>query len=391
KWKKWKQIVAILVIIFTISGLSVFADNNDTTPEVTGESQTGKDNTITSPEVTEPEVTKPEVTKPEVTEPEVTEPVKKTPETKDKKQAAKPRAVETVQDIFPDGGLAEVVRAALNKNNVTDVVTQAELDSIQDLDANSKGITNLTGIERLNDLKVLRVDNNQIVDFSMVDWGKIVSVYARNQLINLTLDIDWSEKVTIDPGEQLFKKPMISDPSYAINLRNDVWFTDFPAGDSFYDGLDIVELPGKMVVEGFENVDQTFNFEYRFYRDSMSNPAQYSRFMYNSEFKVKLNQVSKKVTFDNEGIESSNQIPVTDLIKEPTTPTKQGYAFLGWYDARSGGTKWDFVTDKMPNVLIFLIYLQKYWDFFQTVLYYNMSTKNKLVKLKNVYYLIYLF
>ncbi|EAF1122880.1 LPXTG cell wall anchor domain-containing protein, partial [Listeria monocytogenes] len=58
---------------------------------------------------------------------------------------------------------------------------------------------------------------------------------------------------------------------------------------------------------------------------------------------------SKKVTFDNEGIESSNQIPVTDLIKEPATPTKQGYAFLGWYDARSGGTKWDFATDKMPD------------------------------------------
>ncbi|EAF1122829.1 hypothetical protein CGX11_14660, partial [Listeria monocytogenes] len=178
KWKKWKQIVAILVIIFTISGLSVFADNNDTTPEVAGESQTGKDNNtitspeVTEPEVTEPEVTEPEVTEPEVTEPEVTEPVKKTPETKDKKQAAKPRAVETVQDIFPDGGLADAVRAALNKNNVTDVVTQAELDSIQSLDANSRGIVSLTGIERMSNLKVLMVDNNRIVDFSMVDWGK---------------------------------------------------------------------------------------------------------------------------------------------------------------------------------------------------------------------------
>ncbi|EAD3310108.1 hypothetical protein EE765_14880, partial [Listeria monocytogenes] len=235
------------------------------------------------------------------------------------------------------------VRAALNKNNVTDVVTQAELDSIQSLDANSRGIVSLTGIERMSNLKVLQVENNRIVDFSMVDWGKIVSVYAEDQLVNQTLDIDWSEKVTIDPGDQLFKEPTISNPSYATGVQNRIDFTDFLPGDSFYDGLDMVELPGKLVIEGLENVNQTLAMERRFWRDNNSNPVTSPRFFYSAEFKVKLNQVSKKVTFDNEGIESSNQLPVTDLIKEPTTPTKQGYAFLGWYDARSGGTKWDFV------------------------------------------------
>ncbi|ECB9836528.1 InlB B-repeat-containing protein, partial [Listeria monocytogenes] len=199
----------------------------------------------------------------------------------------------------------------------------------------------------------------------MVDWGKIVRVWAMDQSVNLTLDIDWSEKVTIDLGEQVFKEPTISDPSATydlpgypfrngIRVSNDDWeydyitgkFSDNNNGEEITNLNAVEEAPGKLVIEGLENVNQTLVASREFGRGGMS---YHSQFYYSSEFKVKLNQVFKKVTFDNEGIESSNQIPVTDLIKEPTTPTKQGYAFLGWYDARSGGTKWDFVTDKMPN------------------------------------------
>ncbi|MBF2504484.1 InlB B-repeat-containing protein, partial [Listeria marthii] len=33
---------------------------------------------------------------------------------------------------------------------------------------------------------------------------------------------------------------------------------------------------------------------------------------------------------------------------EPPIPTKEGYTFTGWYDAKTGGNKWDFSADKMP-------------------------------------------
>ncbi|PWR38983.1 InlB B-repeat-containing protein, partial [Listeria monocytogenes] len=36
------------------------------------------------------------------------------------------------------------------------------------------------------------------------------------------------------------------------------------------------------------------------------------------------------------------------VVNDPTTPTKQGYTFDGWYDAETGGNKWDFKTMKMP-------------------------------------------
>lgn len=54
------------------------------------------------------------------------------------------------------------------------------------------------------------------------------------------------------------------------------------------------------------------------------------------------------VTFDNEGSISTESYKSDVIISEPTEPTKEGFTFDGWYDAQTGGKKWDFATDKMP-------------------------------------------
>ncbi|MBC1417340.1 LPXTG cell wall anchor domain-containing protein, partial [Listeria innocua] len=54
------------------------------------------------------------------------------------------------------------------------------------------------------------------------------------------------------------------------------------------------------------------------------------------------------VTFDVEGNQEQEAVLFDELITEPTVPNKAEYAFTGWYDAPTGGTKWDFSTDKMP-------------------------------------------
>ncbi|EAG4503500.1 BspA family leucine-rich repeat surface protein [Listeria monocytogenes] len=54
------------------------------------------------------------------------------------------------------------------------------------------------------------------------------------------------------------------------------------------------------------------------------------------------------VTFDVEGTQQQETILFDDLVKEPTVPYKAEYAFTGWYDAPTGGNKWDFSTDTMP-------------------------------------------
>ncbi|ENI0605467.1 BspA family leucine-rich repeat surface protein [Listeria monocytogenes] len=55
------------------------------------------------------------------------------------------------------------------------------------------------------------------------------------------------------------------------------------------------------------------------------------------------------VTFDVEGKQEQETVPFEDLVTEPTVPNKAGYAFTGWYDAPTGGNKWDFSTDTMPS------------------------------------------
>ncbi|MBC1388534.1 BspA family leucine-rich repeat surface protein, partial [Listeria innocua] len=61
------------------------------------------------------------------------------------------------------------------------------------------------------------------------------------------------------------------------------------------------------------------------------------------------------VTFDVEGKQEQQAVLFEELITEPTVPYKAGYAFTGWYDAESGGNRWDFTTDTMPagNVTLY--------------------------------------
>ncbi|EAD2777775.1 LPXTG cell wall anchor domain-containing protein [Listeria monocytogenes] len=54
------------------------------------------------------------------------------------------------------------------------------------------------------------------------------------------------------------------------------------------------------------------------------------------------------MTFDNDGVTTTETVDYDGLAEEPTTPTKAGYTFDGWYDAETGGNKWNFATNKMP-------------------------------------------
>ncbi|EAC6450190.1 LPXTG cell wall anchor domain-containing protein [Listeria monocytogenes] len=55
------------------------------------------------------------------------------------------------------------------------------------------------------------------------------------------------------------------------------------------------------------------------------------------------------VTFDVDGKTTDQKTDYQALLKEPNTPTKEGYTFVGWYDTKSGGTKWNFAIDEMPK------------------------------------------
>nr|WP_305366870.1 InlB B-repeat-containing protein [Listeria monocytogenes] len=56
---------------------------------------------------------------------------------------------------------------------------------------------------------------------------------------------------------------------------------------------------------------------------------------------------SYTVTLNGEAV-TTQIVDYLGLLQEPTAPIKAGYTFDGWYDAETGGNKWDFATNKMP-------------------------------------------
>lgn len=58
------------------------------------------------------------------------------------------------------------------------------------------------------------------------------------------------------------------------------------------------------------------------------------------------------VTFDNEGTRTTAIIDNGDILTAPTTQTKEGYRFGGWYYDNSGSeAKWDFGTDTVTRAM----------------------------------------
>ncbi|EAD9169907.1 LPXTG cell wall anchor domain-containing protein [Listeria monocytogenes] len=71
-----------------------------------------------------------------------------------------------INEIFTDPVVADNVKTLLGKADVTDEVTQTDLDSITQLSAKSAGITTIEGMQYLTNLSELELTDNQITDVS---------------------------------------------------------------------------------------------------------------------------------------------------------------------------------------------------------------------------------
>ncbi|EJM0901273.1 leucine-rich repeat domain-containing protein, partial [Listeria monocytogenes] len=85
-----------------------------------------------------------------------------------KVQAASINHPTSIKQIFPDTILAEVMKNALGKSDVQDVVSQADLDQVTSIIGTSEGIRSLEGIEYLPNLTQVYLEDNNLSDISLL-------------------------------------------------------------------------------------------------------------------------------------------------------------------------------------------------------------------------------
>ncbi|EBF5125773.1 InlH/InlC2 family class 1 internalin [Listeria monocytogenes] len=354
--------------------------------------------------------------------------------------------------IFPDPALANAVKTATGKSNVTDTVTQADLDGIVTLSAFNTGVTTIEGIQYLNNLISLELKDNQITNLTpLKNLTKITELeLSGNPLKNVsaiaglqsikTLDLTSTQITDVTPLAGLSNLQVlyldlnqITDISPLAGLTNLQYLsigntqvsdltplanlsklTNLRADDNKISDISpLAGLPNLIEVHLKDNqisdvsplanlsnlfivtlTNQTITNQPVYYQNNLVVPNvvkgpsgapiapatisdngtyaspnltwNLTSFINNVSYTFNQSVAFKNTTvpfsgtvtqplteaytavFDVDGKQTSMTVGANELIKEPTAPTKEGYTFTGWYDAKTGGNKWDFSTDKMP-------------------------------------------
>ncbi|EAD3257949.1 LPXTG cell wall anchor domain-containing protein [Listeria monocytogenes] len=162
----------------------------------------------------------------------------------------------------------------------------------------------------------------------------------------------WDFANDLMPGKNVTLYARFASKTYPMTFDNDGVTTTETVD---YDGL--AEEPTTPTKAGY-TFDGWYDAEtsgkkWDFAQDKMpANPVTlYARFTMNNY----------TATFNNDGTTTTQTVDYQEALTEPTEPTKDGYTFDGWYDAQTGGTKWNFATNKMPanNITLYARYSVK--------------------------------
>ncbi|EEO0577675.1 LPXTG cell wall anchor domain-containing protein [Listeria monocytogenes] len=277
--------------------------------------------------------------------------------------------VNQITDITPVANMTRLNSLKIGNNKITDLSLLANLSQLTWLEIGTNQISDINAVKDLTKLKMLNVGSNQISDISVLNnLSQLNSLFLNNNqlgnedmeviggLTNLTTlflsqnhitDIrplaSLSKMDSADFANQVIKKPArnfsktLSVPNNITSIDGTLVTPKTISNNGTYDAPNV----------NWSSPSYLPEVRYTFKQDVAVGSTTSS---YTGIIIQPLNEpVDYNVTFNIDGNTSEvKTVTEEDLIPEPTNPTKQGYTFDGWYDAETGGTKWDFTTGQMP-------------------------------------------
>ncbi|ECZ2714113.1 LPXTG cell wall anchor domain-containing protein [Listeria monocytogenes] len=272
-----------------------------------------------------------------------------------------------INDISALSNLTNLTELSLGKTQISDISVLSNLTNLTALSLSDNQLNNLDALSSLQNLKLLNLVETQTSDISVLSgltnledlylgFNQISDISTLSGLKNLeNLHLEHNQIRDISPlssltkltGLTLFKQEIMNDPimyNPAITISNDV-----------KDVSGNLIAPATISDNGtYSNPNITWNLpsylnevNYTF-RQTVTVGNATNDFYGTVRQPLQAIPVAYTVTFDVNGTETKESVETGDFLTEPAEPTKEGYTFTGWYDAETGGNKWDFSTDKMP-------------------------------------------
>ncbi|HEM1070912.1 LPXTG cell wall anchor domain-containing protein, partial [Listeria monocytogenes] len=215
------------------------------------------------------------------------------------------------------------------------------------LNVGSNQISDISVLNNLSQLNSLFLNNNQLGNEDMEVIGGLTNLttlfLSQNHITDIRPLASLSKMDSADFANQVIKKPArnfsktLSVPNNITSIDGTLVTPKTISNNGTYDAPNV----------NWSSPSYLPEVRYTFKQDVAVGSTTSS---YTGIIIQPLNEpVDYNVTFNIDGNTSEvKTVTEEDLIPEPTNPTKQGYTFDGWYDAETGGTKWDFTTGQMP-------------------------------------------
>ncbi|EAF2218807.1 LPXTG cell wall anchor domain-containing protein [Listeria monocytogenes] len=252
-----------------------------------------------------------------------------------------------ITDLSPLANLSQLTWLEIGTNQISDINAVKDLTKLKMLNVGSNQISDISVLNNLSQLNSLFLNNNQLGNEDMEVIGGLTNLttlfLSQNHIIDIRPLASLSKMDSADFANQVIKKPArnfsktLSVPNNITSIDGTLVTPKTISNNGTYDAPNV----------NWSSPSYLPEVRYTFKQDVAVGSTTSS---YTGIIIQPLNEpVDYNVTFNIDGNTSEvKTVTEEDLIPEPANPTKQGYTFDGWYDAETGGTKWDFTTGQMP-------------------------------------------